>query len=166
MAIHAPVVLSEQAVGTVALSDGTGETLPVGHVLRKSQQEVRFRITRVLPTKTNLARCLVVAGGGDIVVAVAEELDTELNGVCAPGEDCRVGELGARLMENLRGIGGAEGEWAILAAAHRSAGEVQTGQERGRLAENQSRAWVRRPCTLRGRFRGIVIDAEPELVGH
>jgi hypothetical protein len=74
VAIHAPVVLEKHTDRAVSLAHGSRESLAVGHIRRKPEQKIGFRVAGVLSIESDLARRAVAADGWNIVVAVAFEL--------------------------------------------------------------------------------------------
>ncbi len=104
LAADAPIVLREGADGVVALPHRAGEAQAIAHVRRQAQEEVGFRVSGVGSIEADLSGRAITAGGGHVVIAVANGLEAEAEGVRIVRPDGGIGILYGRLVEDLRRI--------------------------------------------------------------
>ena len=118
LVVDAPVVLDECAQRRVALAHRAGEPQTIPHVRGKPEEEVGFGVARVGSVEGNLSRGAVVAGRWNVIVAIANELEAHAQRVSSFRPDDGIRRLDGGLVEDLRPVGGAEGEGAVQRAAH------------------------------------------------
>ena len=78
-----PIVLHERAERAVALSHCSGEALAVSHIGWQAEQEIGLGVAGVMAAESDLPGSAVVAGRGDVVVAVTQDLESGVHGVRA-----------------------------------------------------------------------------------